>query len=220
MRRIDAFVIDLQYHALLVFRRQQRQYGRHLVGAPVIPNAAAVRNILAVCPVPLRHRFVGVLRRSASRLRVGEQRLVVLLRRLERIRTHEVLARPIHVAVSPARRYRRIAPDSRIGRGLAGAAAAHIGNLSRRVAAVVSFIQPERFVLVEIFGREHVERQRLHAIGRLAVPCRPFAVTPHIGRWIHRWKWRSPQALELLRTPVILFPLLTWGVYTRAASVG
>src|SRR6267143_4390335 len=98
---------------------------------------------------------------------------------LERIGAHDVLARPIHLAVPPAGRYGRIAPDSRIGRALAGPATAHIGNLPRGVAAPVPLVLPQLAVFVEIFGREHVEWQRLYAVGRLPIPRRTLAATSH-----------------------------------------
>ena len=170
-------MIDLAHHALLIFGRQQRQQRRHLVGAGVVPDAPSLRHILAVSPVPFGHRFVGVLRRPASRFRVGHQRLVVILRGLERIGAHDVLARPIHLAVSPARRPGRIAADSRVGRARAGAAAAHVGNLPRGVAAPVPLVRPQRAILVEVLGREHVHGKRLYAVGRLPVPRRALAVS-------------------------------------------
>ena len=83
VRGVDALVVDLAHHALLIFRRQQRQQGRDLVGARVVPDPPSVRSVLPVHAVPSGHRFVGMPGRSASGFRVGQQRLVVLLRALE-----------------------------------------------------------------------------------------------------------------------------------------
>src|SRR5881397_2342020 len=77
MRSVDAFVIDLTHHALLILGFQQRQYRRDLVGSPIVPHAPAVRNILAVRAVPFRHCCIGMPGRSPSRFGIGEQRLVV-----------------------------------------------------------------------------------------------------------------------------------------------
>src|SRR2546428_13676456 len=100
----------------------------------------------------------------------------------------DVLARPIHVAVSPARRHRRVAPDSRVVGSLAGAAATHIRKLPRGIAAPVPLVHPGCAVLVEILRREEVQWQRLKTVWSLPIPCRNLAVTADIGRRINRWK--------------------------------
>jgi hypothetical protein len=43
--RVDALVIDLLRHALLVFRLQQGQQGRDLIGSGVIPDAPSLWSI-------------------------------------------------------------------------------------------------------------------------------------------------------------------------------
>ncbi len=112
----DAFVIGLLHHALLILRREQRQDRRHLVVPHPVPVRLTGRVAgMHVAAVPfVRQRRVGLLRRAAALLRLREQRLVVLLRRLERIGAHDRLARIVAVAASP--RGRRSAGFSPISR--------------------------------------------------------------------------------------------------------
>src|SRR5690606_42140311 len=57
---------------------------------------------------------VRVLGRPAAALRLLEQRLVVLLRGLERIRAHDRLARIVAIAISPRGGRWRIVADQRV----------------------------------------------------------------------------------------------------------
>ena len=196
---VDSLVVDLPHHALLIFRCQQRQQRRDLVGARVVPDSPSLRRILAVHAVPSGHRFVGVPGWAAARPGVGDQRLIMLFRRLEWIRAHDVLARPIHLAVSPAGRRWRLAPDARVVGARAGSTAAHVGDLPRGVAAPVAHVRPARAVLVEVLAREHVHGQRRHAIGRTSIPLRTVSVAAHVRRWIHRGEWCASEALDLRR---------------------
>src|SRR5262245_25813604 len=139
---VDTLVIDLLHHALLMFRRQQGQQSWNLIGARVVPDATSFRSILPIRAVPFGHGFVRMFGRAAARFRVGSERLVMLFRRLERIGAHDVLARPIHLAISPPGCSRRLASDSWVGRAGAGAAAAHVGDLSWSVAAPVPLVFP------------------------------------------------------------------------------
>ena len=107
-----AAVIGLLHEVLLILRRQQRQHRRDLHLARLVPalgRGAAV----AARPLVAGHGRVRVLRRAAALRRLGLQRLVVLLRRLERIRAHDRFARIVAVATSPARRRRPLRRRSR-----------------------------------------------------------------------------------------------------------
>ena len=178
---VDTLVIELLHHPLLVRRGQQRQHRRHLAGAHVVPHAPLHRQELAVGAVPLGHRLVGVPGRAAAPLRVGHQRLVVLLRRLERVRAHHVLACPVHLAVAPAGRGGWSGADARIIRARTGAAAAHVRHLAGGIAAPVPLVHPQVLVLVEILAGEQVPGQRLHALRRPGIPGRPRAERRHVG---------------------------------------
>src|SRR5690606_16522125 len=93
-----------------------------------------------------------------------EQRLVVLLGGLERIRAHDRLARIVAIAVAPRGRRRRIVADQ------AGAVRAPLLlERDRAVAAEVARIAPEVAVLVEILGREEIDLERLDARRGVAV---------------------------------------------------
>src|SRR5690606_35406969 len=92
-----------------------------------------------------------------------EQRLVVLLRRLERVRAHDRLARVVAVAVAPRRGARRVVADQT--RAVAGPEAL---DRERAVAAEVARIAPRVAVRVEVVGREQVPLERLDAGRRLA----------------------------------------------------
>src|SRR4029079_14934881 len=110
---------------------------------------------------------VRVLGRPAACLGLREQRLVTLLRGLERVGAHYALARVILLAIAPSRRARRVAADRRD----AGVRAALGLDRPRAVAAEIALVGPERAVLVEILRREEIDRERLHALRRGAVPC-------------------------------------------------
>src|SRR5690606_35273 len=110
---------------------------------------------------------VRMLGRAASRPRLLEQRLVVLLRGLERIRAHDRFARIITVAVSPRRGRRRIVTDQPLT-----VAAPEILDRGRAVAAEVARIAPELTVLVEILGREDIDLWRLDTFRHRAVAGR------------------------------------------------
>src|SRR5262249_34863968 len=117
-----------------------------------------------VAAVPLvRQRLVRVLRGTAALLRLGEQRLVVLLRRLERIGAHDRLARIVAVAVAPRGRARRLVADHALARGPL------VLDRGRRIAAEVALVGPERAVLVKVLGRVEVGLQRLDARRVIAV---------------------------------------------------
>ena len=173
---VNALVVKPPHHALLIL------WVRIDRNVALAWHARSSR--LAVPPantpvdaVPLRHRWrVRVFCRSASGLHIGQQRSVVLFRGFESVRAHDVFARPILAAVSPASRDRRVLTDARIARGHAGAAAAHVGDLPRTIAAPVTGIGPVLAVLVEILAREEIDRQGLHAGRRLRVPI------PALGR--------------------------------------
>src|SRR5688572_28414587 len=150
-------VIHLLHEALLILRRQQREIRRDLQDGAVVPR----RRLLAlpsIPAVPVGQRCLRVDGRPALALGLGEQRRVVLLRRLERVRAHDLLARVIAVAESPGCRARRIVSDQR---HLVGAP--DLLEADRRVAAVIARVEPEIAVLVEVLRRENVVRQRLDA---------------------------------------------------------
>src|SRR5262245_56477506 len=154
-----ALVIGLLREVLLILRRQQRHHRRDLHLARAVPGVAETA---AVAARPLAgHGRVGVLRRPAALDRLGLQRLVMLLRRLERIRAHDRFARIVAVAKSPAHGAGTLLAD-RAARGPA------VLDRDGRVAAPVTLVGPEVLVLVEVVGREHVARQRLDAFRRLA----------------------------------------------------
>src|SRR5690606_28816574 len=131
---------------------------RDLVPEQLRVPVLAARPYVAAGPLA-GHGRIRVLRRPAAPLRLLEQRLVVLLRGRERIRAHDRLARIVAVAVAPRGGRGRIVADDprprgplRLERGAA-------------VAAEVARIAPERPVLVEILGRENIDRERLDAVG-------------------------------------------------------
>src|SRR5690606_409203 len=112
-----------------------------------------------------RHRRVRVLGRPAALLRLLDQRLVVLLCRLERIRADDRLARIVAIAVPPRGRRRRVVAYH----SAAGIRAPLFLARNRAVAAKVARIAPQVPILVEIFRREEIDRERLDAFRRLAV---------------------------------------------------
>ncbi len=105
------------------------------------------------------HGRVGVLRRAAALRRLGQQRLVMRLRGLERVRADDGLARIVAVAVTPRRRAR--APSPPISRP--PVAPHSSSSADRAVAAEVARVVPELAILVEILRREQVDRQRRDA---------------------------------------------------------
>src|SRR5690606_17353421 len=107
----------------------------------------------------------GVLRRTASLLRLLEQRVVMLLRGLERIRADDRLSRIVLVALPPRRGHRRIVADQR----LAERTAPQLLDARRAVAAEVTLVAPELAILVEVLRREQIDRQRLDSLGHVAV---------------------------------------------------
>ena len=150
---MTALVIRGLHHALLVFRREHREDRRHLRHAPDPLRAAVRLSVAAVVAVPVGHGRLRVDRRAALRLRLGQQRFVVFLRRLVLVGTDDALARPVVVAVAPRCGFRRLRADA--------LSVPHRVDLTRIVAAVVALIEPVRAVLVEVLRREHVDRQRL-----------------------------------------------------------
>ncbi len=121
---------------------------------------------MPIAAVPFeRQRGARLLRGAAVRLRLFEQRAVVLRRRLERIRAHDRGARVVPVAMAP-RRGLRPAMD----RGDAEVArTALLVEREAAVAAEVARVAPERAVLIEVFAREEIDRQWRHAGRRGAV---------------------------------------------------
>ena len=156
LRRVgDGLVVGGLNHALLVFRREQRQDRRHLRDSPDPLRATVRLPVAPVVPVPVRHGRLRVDGGTALRFRLGQQRLVVLLRRLVRVRAHDALARPVVVAVAPRRRLRRLGTDA--------LPVPHRVELARIVAAVVALVEPVRPILVEVLRREQIDGQRLDA---------------------------------------------------------
>ena len=111
--------------------------------------------VAPVVPVPVGHGRFRIDGGSALRLRLRQQRFVVLLRRLVRVGADDALARPVVVAVTPGRRLRRLRPDA--------LPVPHRVELPRIVAAVIALVEPVRPILVEVLRREQIDRQRLDA---------------------------------------------------------
>src|SRR5689334_14333835 len=110
---------------------------------------------MAIAPRPLpRHGRVRVLRWAAALARLREQRFVMFLRRLERVRAHDRLTRVIAVAITPRRRPGRIVADQPI-------LAPEILERGGAVAAEVTRIAPQVAVLVEVRRREEIDFERL-----------------------------------------------------------
>src|SRR5690606_17330410 len=103
-------------------------------------------------PFP-RHRGISVLRRSAAAARLLEQRFVMLLGGLERIRAHDRLARVVALAIAPCGR-------SGIDGRSAASALPEILDRDRAQAAEVARIAPEPSVGIEVAGREEVALER------------------------------------------------------------
>src|SRR5690606_13077805 len=146
-----------------------RQDRRHLIAAHPVPVLVARRDAgMAVHARPFAgHGRVRVLRRAAALLRLREQRLVVLPRRLERVGAHDGLARVVAVAMAPRGRLRRVVADERLA-----LSAPELLDARRAVAAEVARVAPELAVLIEIVGREQVSRQRLDTGWVRAGACR------------------------------------------------
>jgi hypothetical protein len=138
----DGFVIHQLHHSLLIFRREQRKHCRRLAHSPN-PFRTVIGVLVAlVITVPVRQRRSGVNGWAAFRFGCGEQRLVLLLRRLIWVRAQNIFALEVGVAVSPRCSSRRI-----------GAGAAHrpkLFQIPRDVAPVVPFIHPVVFVFIEV----------------------------------------------------------------------
>ena len=124
---------------------------------------------MAVAPVfavPLGQVVGRIDSRAAFRTGFGEQRLVVLLRRVERIRRHDLLARIIAVAVAPRAGLGRMIADDR-----------HLGGAplrleaGGRVAPEIARIGPKLAVDIEVARREDVARQRRDAGRHRTVAC-------------------------------------------------
>src|SRR5918994_1077953 len=76
-----------------IFRREERQHRRHLRDAPDPLRAAIGLRVTPVVAIPIGHGGLRVDRGTALRFRLGEQRFVVFLRRLVRIRAQDALLR-------------------------------------------------------------------------------------------------------------------------------
>ena len=195
MSGIDALVIELAHHALLILGRQDREERRHLRRAAVVPDAPAFGQILAVDAVPLRHRLVAC---ASSVRRVCARRLAAprSARRPSRTRTGSRCSR----AASPSRslpsapRRGGFAPMRGSDVPAPGAAAAHVGDLTRAVAAPIARVQPLVAVLIEILAREEIARERLDSRRRLRVPRGALAEAREIRRRIDRRERRAAQA--------------------------
>ena len=166
LRRVAAgVVIHLLDEALLVLGREQRQISRDLQDGAVVPRGGfrALARIARSSPAA----SPACRRSGRPRARLLQQRRVVLLGGLERVRAHDLLARIVAIAEAPRGRSRRIVADQR---NLVRAP--DLLEADGRVAAVVAPVGPELAVLVEILGREDVVRQRLHARRHCAVARR------------------------------------------------
>src|SRR5881628_1064639 len=71
------------------------------------------------------------------------------------VRTHDLLPRVIDTAVPPRGGARLSVLDP--------AAGPNIGYLTWCIAPEVPLVQPKVLILIEVFRRKHVERQRLHS---------------------------------------------------------
>src|SRR5690242_5890918 len=95
-------MIKLLDHARLILGPQQREDGRRLVPKHEAIPGFSMRRRPEVAPAPFaRNRSVGMYRRSAARVRLRQQCLVVLFCRLERIRADYRRPRVVLVAISP-----------------------------------------------------------------------------------------------------------------------
>jgi hypothetical protein len=127
---------------------------------------ARARDGAFVHAVPIGGRKIGegVDVRPAAAPRLGEQRLVVLLRRREAVRAHDRFARIVELAVAPRPVGRVTGRDQRVRRENSALDL----RRHRAVAAEVALVVPERFVGIEIRAGEEVDGQRLDVRGQLA----------------------------------------------------
>ena len=123
----------------------------------MIPRSG-LAELAPIRPVPVRHCRFGIGRRPTSRRRIREHFFVVLLGGLEWIRTHDLCARIVAVAIAPSGGRGGCMADRR---SFSGAPLSF--EPCRRVASEVPRIAPEVAVLVEVAGREDVARQRRDA---------------------------------------------------------
>src|SRR4029079_1988012 len=149
---------------LLILGSKQRQDRRHLVVTHLVPIVVREAR-MRVAAVPLvRQRLISVGGRAAALLRLGEQRLVVLLRRLERVRADDRGPRIVAIAVTPrGLRRPRLADELRAVRSVL------LFDRNWAVAAEIAGMGPEILVFVEVLRRIEVDRERRHALGRLTV---------------------------------------------------
>src|SRR6185437_8676992 len=151
---------------LLVFGCEQGQDGRRLYRQHHrIPVAKVVAGGIAAPDLP-GYRRERVLGRTTAPLGLGQQRLVVLLRGLEGIRTDDGGAWVVAVAVAPGSGARRVLPD----RGIEDRTPLHLDPLGA-VAAEVERVLPQVLVFVEVLGSEQVDGERLDSRGSGTVPC-------------------------------------------------
>src|SRR6185437_241594 len=102
-----------------------------------------------------RHGRIGVYRGASAFARLGEQRFVMLLCRLEGVGTDDRLPRVVAIASAPGPGRRVTVLDER-GADRSKLILEAIGTRAPEVA----LIAPEGLVLVEVLGREDVDRQR------------------------------------------------------------
>ncbi len=178
LRVVHRLMIDHLDITLLILRRQQREDGRRLGDAAPDPALAGARapvrtvgavrrarrvareGIAGVIAVPVRRGGLGVDLRPAVRLRLGQQRLVVLLGGLVRIGADDLLAREgVGAGVAPGSGGGRVGTDPPL-------LPHRLDHLARGVAAVVARVGPVLAVLVEVLAGEQVDGQRLHSRGR------------------------------------------------------
>ena len=162
-RIVDAFVIVLLHHVLLIRRREHGQDRADLVDRPPDPLGVCILGFPCIPPIPVRHRLPRVNGGAAGGLRARHQRVVVFLGGLVGVGTDDLLPRVIRAAVAPRRRARRIGADA--------ARRPDIRDLTRRITPEVPLVRPEGPIQIEVFRREQIDRQRLHA-GRRSGKCR------------------------------------------------
>ena len=181
-----ALVKELLHEARLILVGQQREDGRDLVHQHAVPSPERHLHVDArVAAAPLAgNRRVRVLRRAAVAARFLEQRVVVRLGRLERVRADDRCARIVAIAIAPGRRARRIVADRVALKRLAPCCCS---MREAAVAAEVARIAPERAILVEILGREEIDRQRLDPVGAAPFQAEPMSsVSPGLPRTASR----------------------------------
>ena len=193
------FVVLLLHHPLPIFRREQRQDGRHLVVPHAVPVRIAWREPrVHVAPVPLAgHRGMTYAESGRRACASFEERLVVLARGLELVRAHDGCARVITIAVAPGRRRCTCVTDQPCA-----VRAPLLFDADGTVAAKIAGIAPERAILVEILGREQVDGKRRHARGGVAVAGRAHEGSRCIAR--RRTTWRPERPLHRCADDLVL----------------